>query len=84
MDKLVADFRREFENYEQAILSFSQLASYTPVTERTFRGWSPERILSRKYDSVQYERYQGFIVDWKDYIEERKKEREKKAEDNEK
>lgn len=83
LDKAVADFREKNSSYKEAVISINQLAGYTPVHERTFRGWNPQNILVRKYESVQYEKWTGFIVEWRNYIEERKEERKERSDDNE-
>ncbi len=80
LDKIVADSREDNQSYDVFIIRISSLASHTPVTERTFRGWQPESILPNKYDSIEYERYKGLVVNWENYIEERKKERKQKQE----
>lgn len=82
LDKAIADFRDKKDSYKEAVISINQLAGYTPVHERTFRGWNPQNILVRKYDSVEYKRYTGFIVEWEKFIEERKEERKNKSDSN--
>lgn len=88
LDKLVGEFRKTKEkqgytklltNYQQITVRLNELHKDN-YCQNALRNWNLNYLLPRRFDSITYKPYKGFIIKINEFVEERKKEKKRKNE----
>lgn len=83
LDSMVSEFREKKvpEGYEKQLVTISDIQiryneRYSDkMTLNAFYNWNLNSLLSYRYDSITYKRYQGLIIDVETFVEERKEDK---------
>jgi len=83
IDKLVSEFRetKMIEGYSKLLTTYPEITirlneiHQNSYCQNALRNWNLHYYLPRKYDSITYKPYKGFIIDVETFVEERKKEK---------